>query len=365
MTIPYQSSSMAIQAQLWAGFRIVAATSLLLATGCEKPTVAEGSTATTGGVAFSLGDYQVRYLEVSQGGETYEYPQPALVIPITLENVGEGSFTYTPSHTTQQMTEAQAPLLYIAPTGENADNLPPSTKTLINGVFLEKGPLEGQITQNETIASGVSVTDLLLFEVPTSAADLILSIPPAWHRGEMPVLFRISYQPTEALGPKVHALGQSSDFGDITFTVTDAKVEFVKTTDTVQGEGFSSEPLYKISYELENNSSDAVSFDPSHRAVGVRTASLYGKGDTFSRVRFASSTTPEGQLAGRTSIPAGGKIADIVLFDRPPESTTDVSFEFPAALFGGRGIARYSWSYEYQNPPKPKELEKPEPKPAD
>lgn len=353
---------MAISAKL-AGWCAVAVVSTVVATGCEKPIVAEGASATAGGVAFSVGDYQVRYLEVSQGGETYEYPRPALVLPITLENVGEGTFTYAPTHSTQQMTEAQAPLLYIAPTGEDANNLPPANKTMVNGIFLEKGPLEGQITQNESIEVGASITDLLLFEVPNAATELILSVPPAWHRGTMPVLFRISYQPTEALGPKVYSLGEGVVFDDVTFSVTASEVAFIKTNDTVQGEGFSSEPLYKITYEIVNNGSEAVSFDPGHRAVGGRGASLYGKDTTFNRVKFGSSTTPEGQLTGRTSIPAGEKITDIVLFDRPPENTTEVSFEYPAALFGGRGIARINLNYEYKNPPKPKELEKPAPAP--
>lgn len=354
---------MALQPTSRACLPLVAAVTILLAVGCEKPTVAEGSTATVGGVEFTIGDYQIRYLEVTDSSDTYEYPQPALVIPITATNVGEGSYTYTPSHTTQQMSEAQTPLLYHAPTGEKADELPPANKTMINGVFLAKGTVDGQLTKNETVNKGESVSDLLLFEVPDAAKPLILSIPPALHRGTLPVLFKIDFKPTEPMGPKFHKVGESVAFGTTEFTVTSSGIEYVKTRDNVQGEGYSSDPLLKVTYEIENKGSDAISFDAAHRSVGDRGASLYGKGTTFKRVRFASSTRVEGQLDGTTLVEAGQKVTDFVLFDRPPDGTEELSFEYPARLFGGSGLARFTLSYEYADPAKPAELTKPKPKP--
>jgi len=111
-----------------------------------------------------------------------------------------------------------------------------------------------------------------------------------------------------------------------------------------------------------NNGSTAVSYDPAHRSVGGRGASLYGKGSTFKRVKFGSSVIVEGQQDGTTQIQPGGSLTDFVLFDRPPEGTTELTFEYPASLFGGSGLGRFAIDYEYKDPPKPKELEKPEPK---
>lgn len=351
---------MGIKPSIRAGLALAAA--LLFATGCEKPTVAQGSKATVGGVEFEVGEYEIRYLEVADSSNTYEYPQPALVLPVTVKNVGEGDFTYTPTHSTQQMSEAQTPLLYVAPTGENADDLPPQNKTMINGVFLSKGQLPEQVTKNQTLAKGETVKDLLLFEVPDEATKLILSIPPALHRGNLPVLFKVDFTPAEAMGPKVHAVGDPVAFGTSELAVTATSIEFVKTRDRQQGEGFSSEPLLKVSYKITNNGKEPVSYDPAHRAVGGRGASLYGKSSTFKRVKFGSSVIVDGQQDGTTMIEPGSSITDFVLFDRPPEGTTELTFEYPATLFGGSGLGRFAIEYEYKDPPKPKELEKPEPK---
>lgn len=326
--------------------------------GCEKPTVAEGKTATVGGIEFKLGDYKTQYIEVSDGSNTYEYPQPALVIPVTLKNVGEGDFTYNPTHATQQMAEAQTPLLYQDP-GPEA-KLPPESKTLINGVYLQKGALPGQLKKNETIKKGAELTDLFLFEVPDEATSLILSIPPSMHRGKFPVLFRIAYTPQAPEGPPVHNVGDAVAFDAAEFSVTGTDVKYVKTNDSAQGEGFSSDPLLKISYKITNNSEQPITYDPAHRDVGGRGASLFGKEQTYKRVKFAATTSVEGQKDGAVQVAPGESVEDFVLFERPGEGVDSLTLEYPASLFGGQGIARVKIDYEYKNPPLPKELKKAE-----
>lgn len=329
----------------------------LAAIGCDKPIVAESNTAQVGGIEVTLGDLQTRYLEVTDGTNTYEYPQPALVIPVTLKNLGPGDFSYSPSASTQQMTEAQTPLLYADP-GPEAD-LPPESKTLINGVYLEKGALEGQVRSGTTIAEGESLTDLFLFEVPDEAnRDLILSIPPSMHRGKFPLLFRVKYAPEEALGPKVYPQGEPAQLDVAEFTVTGTEVAYVKTNDSAQGEGFSSDPLLKVNFEIENTSQQPITYDPSHRDLGVRGAALFGKGETYKRVKFTATTSVVGQKSDPVEIPPGGSVQDFVLFERPPKDASQLSFEYPAKLFGGTGIVRVRLDYEYAEPPLPKELEK-------
>lgn len=347
-------------------FAIALLAVVAVCSSCDSPVVAKGSTAQVGGIKFTLGEYEIRYLEVDEGDDTYEYPQPALVMPITLENVGKDDFTYNPTHSTQQMAEAQTPLLYLDP-GPEAD-LPPESKTLINGVYLQKGKLEGQLTKNSTIKKGEKLTDLFLFEVPDEATDsLVLSMPPSMHRGKFPLLFKVDYAPKEPKGPKVHPVGNTVAFGPVEFTVTGSSIQYVKTDDSAQGEGFSSEPLFKIDYEIKNTSGEAIPYDPAHRDLTGRGASLFGKESTFKRVKFAATTSIEGQQPGTSMIEAGDTLKDFVLFDRPPEGVGQLSFEYPASLFGQRGIARYQIDYEYANPPLPEELKekKPEKKDSD
>ena len=68
-------------------------------TGCEKPVIAAADApAVAGGVEFKLGSYELRYLELTAGDETFEYPSPVLIIPVTITNNGENELTYTPTH---------------------------------------------------------------------------------------------------------------------------------------------------------------------------------------------------------------------------------------------------------------------------
>ena len=328
---------------------------------CDKPMVAEGKAATVGGIEFKLGDHKTQYIEVSDGSNTYEYPEPALVIGVTFKNVGEGDFTYNPTHATQQMAEAQTPLLYLDPGPE--EKLPPESKTLINGVYLQKGTMPGQVKSNETIKAGAEISDLFLFEVPDEETkNLILSIPPSMHRGRFPVLFRIAYSPQQPEGPSVHAVGEPVAFEVGEFTVTATDIKYVKTKDSAQGEGFSSDPLLKIDYKVTNTSDQPITYNPAHRDVGGRGAALFGKGQTYKRVKFAATTAVEGQMDGAVQVAPGESVEDFVLFERPAEGAEQLVFEYPASLFGGQGIARVRLEYEHKTPPLPKELKKAEKK---
>lgn len=325
--------------------------------GCDKPLIGVvGTPQIAGGIEFTVSDYDVRYLEINDGDNTYEYPRPVLRLPISIKNVDEKNFIYSPSHGSLQMTEASTPILYLDP-GAEAD-LPPANKNLISGVVLDKGTVEGQVVNATTLAKGESAQDVLLFEVPDGPQKLILSIPPAMHRGKMPLLFRIDYKPVEPKGPKVYALGQTQDFDGVTFSVTGADLEYVKTQDAAQGEGFSSDPLFKVSYEIKNGSAEAVRFEPGHKAINLRGAAIYGTDTTYNRVKFAATTTVAGQNDGAVTIEPGKSVTDFVLFEAPPKEITQVSFEYPGSLFSRTGLARFNVPFEWKDVPKPKELQK-------
>lgn len=326
--------------------------------GCEKPQVgAMGKAQAVGGMEFTVSGYDVRYLEINDGDNTYEYPRPVLTIPLRITNVGENDFIYSPSHNAPQMTEAATPLLYLDPGAD--EKLPPESKNLIPGVVLDKGSVEGQINAATTLSKGQSVDDVLLFEVPDAAQKLVLSIPAAMNRGKLPLLIRLDYQPVEPKGPKVFNVGQTQAFDGVAFTVTGTDYGYVKTNDAAQGEGFSSDPLFKVTYEIKNVSKETIKFEPGHKAVGARGAALYGADSAYNRVKFPASTKVEGQIEGAQTLAPGDTAKDFVLFEAPPKGVTQASFEYPAALFDRTGLARFNVPFEWKEVPKPKELEKP------
>ena len=98
------------------------------------------------------------------------------------------------------------------------------------------------------------------------------------HNANVPLLFRIPYEYKKPKGPTVYGVGDAVEMGSVSFTLGSAKAEWVKTKDTAQGEGFSSEPLFKVNYEIKNTGKEVVKYEPGHRNVkGTRGASLYAK----------------------------------------------------------------------------------------
>lgn len=331
----------------------------LLMTGaaCDAPVVTKlGEPAVVGGVEFAVPSYEVRYVEIAEDGQTYEYPRPVLAVELKMTNKGEDPLVYSPTHTSQQMSEVSTPLLYLDP-GAEAE-LPPASKSPIQGVYLEKGRLESQVTQSKTLQPGETLTDVFLFEVPDSKeASLIFSIPPAMHRGQMPVLVRVPYTYEQPTGPKVYAVGQTIEHGDAKLTVQAPEVTYVKTTDTAQGEGYSSKPLLKIPFTLENAGEQSMIYEPTHRDLtGPPAVSLYSAKDAYKRVRFSATTTAEGQVTETKTLKPGEKVTDYVLFEQPPEGVDTLVMEFAARQYGGEGLIRVELPYEHTTPDKPKEL---------
>lgn len=340
-----------------ASLLLIALSFALTGAACEEPVVSDmGSPATVGGVEFELVEYDVEYLELTEGDEIFEYPDPVLTITVKLTNNGQKPLTYSPTHSAQQMSETSTPLLYPDPGGE--EKLPPATKNPIPGVYLEEGRLEGQITKTQTIEPGATVEDIFIFEVPDAdSADLIFSIPPSMHRANVPVLFRIPYTYKKPKGPTVYGVGDAVESGPVTFKVDSAEAEWVKTKDSAEGEGFSSEPLYKVNYEIKNTGKEPVEYEPTHRDVkGTRGATLFSSEGTYSRVRLPPTTTAVGQVQKDTELEAGDTVKDFALFEMPDEDAEQLTFEYPASQFGQNGLIRVRIPYEHSVPEKPKEI---------
>ncbi len=343
---------------------IVLASALGLAmTACEKPVVVSaGKPAVAGGMQFEVSDYDVQLLEIHKGDESFEYSSPVLVLPVKITNQDGKPFNYSPTHSAPQMNESSTPLLYVDP-GAEAE-LPPAQKTTMKGVLLSKGKFPGQLNEIKAVNKGESLTDYYLFELPPEGTSgLVFSVPPTWHRGKLPALIRIPYTAKKPKGPATYAKGEAIDFEGVTLTIDSLENTYIKTSDTAQGEGFSTNPLLKISYTIENNRDEEIVYEPNHRAVaGAKGARLFfsdeGQPEAVKRIQFGPTTTPDKQLTGKTSIASGKKITDYVLFEQPGEGVTELNLEFPASLFDATGLARVNLDYAHSTPPLPKELEK-------
>lgn len=339
---------------------MITACALLCLSACgEKPVVATaGTQAVAGGVAFDVGAYDVLYPELHDGTATYQYAQPVMVIPITLTNTTKKAVPYSPTHQAASMSEATTPLLYPDPGAEV--ELPPQSKIAIPGVILKEGTMPGQLTTPQSIAPGASIKDVLLFQVPPKVSSLVLSLPPSFHGGATPILFRLPYTPRAPTGPKVSPHAQDIALGDVTLNVSGAVSEYIATDDTANGEGFSSEPLLKVSFTIKNNSDAPLLYDPNHKATaGAISPKLYSdKEGALSRISFGASTAPKGQQVAKVNIEPGESLSDFTVFERPVKSVDSVMLEFPGAVVEQSGLARVKLPVDMAKPEMPEKLKK-------
>lgn len=345
-------------------YAFLACASILALSGCgEKPVVSTaGQTATAGGVEFQVGTYDIKYVQLNEGAKTFEYPKAVMIVPITITNKGKQALPYAPSHKATNANEASTPLLYADPGPEQT--LPPASKTPIPGIVFKKGTLAGQQTESATIAAGESLKDLLVFEVPPKGlSSLVLSLPPTYHRGKVPVLFRVPYTAKTPKGPAVNKPGEAITLSGVDLTVNGNEIAYIETSDTADGKGYSAEPLLKISYTIKNGTDKDIIYTPNHKvtgAVGIKLSSA--DEGSYKRVMFGATTSAVGQKLGKTSIKAGASIKDYVLFERPGKDVDKLLMEFPGSLFKAKGIARIELPYTYAEP-KPPTAKKKAPKP--
>lgn len=341
--------------KLCLGIGLVASLALI---GCgEKPVIAHaGEEVAVGGITFALGNYTARYLELVDGAQIREYPRPVLIIPVTITNSGEDEFAYNPTHSSQQMSEATTPVLFPDP-GPEAD-LSEVTRVPINGVFLQHGNPPEQITERLNLAVGQSVSDVFLFELPSGPQKLMLSIPPSMHRGNLPLFFRLDYTPRPPEGPKVYEVGERAELGRATFTVEEASVAYIKLEDNVQGKGYSTDPVFKISYTVTNTGDTPMTYNPGHRDLSGRGAALFSSSAPYRRLMFPASTTPEGQTMGSATIAPGESKKDFVIFELPGEGIDALTLEYPGTALSEAGLIRVNIPFERKIPEPPAEMKK-------
>ncbi|MEM1348722.1 MAG: hypothetical protein AAGI01_09220 [Myxococcota bacterium] len=323
---------------------------------CGGPTVSSAQVPTkVNELTYKVGGYEVRYLELQDGQDTIEFPEPVLIVPIQITNNGAQALTYAPTHAIPEKKEATTPLLYKDPGG---GELPPASKEIVSSVQLGRGTLSGQLTEPKSIGPGETASDLLLFKVPDeTTSKLVLSMPPSIHGGTAPALFRFAFTPTEPEGPKVFSVGEEIEFAGAMLTVDGVSLEYVPVKEGGKLSGYSKTPLLKLAYTITHKGEGELEYEPSHRALqGAASPSVKAGQEALKRVQFDAASVLDGQLQQAQTIASGTSVKDYSLFSMPDEGTTQLRVEFPASLFGRKGIARVQVPYEHKMPEKPKDF---------
>ena len=188
---------------------------------------------------------------------------------------------------------------------------------------------------------------------PEGMSDLILSLPPIWHRGKTPVLFKIPYtskdpERSEALSCR----GDDRVWGGHLFGHR-GRDRLHQDIGYSSGRGLLQKSLSSRSTTPSRTRARRRS---TTSPIIVLLGAPQGRGSmerSRARSRGCSSARRRHQSVssrGRRSLEAGATLSDYVLFETPSKGAEKLTFEYPASLFEARGIARVSIRIRARDP---------------
>jgi hypothetical protein len=196
-----------------------------------------------------------------------------------------------------------------------------------------------------------------LFTEPSDEnAELLLTIPPVLHGGKNFLHIQVSYTRPDPPVVKVYSVGEEIDLGGAKLKVTGGTLEYLTLKDSIQGDGYSKDPVFKVAYTVTNSGERPMAYDPGHVRLGQTlgpTLHEVGGSGKFLRVRFGGDREVPGQIGAAMTVDPGGSLPDFAVFERPPKQVTGVQFRIPGRLFGNRGMVRVDMPYAWSDPKKP------------
>lgn len=339
-----------------------AAFAALLAAGllgaCESaPEASLGQAITQGTVTVQVDEADLRFLDLEgpTGGAQTEAPH--LVVRVSLTNNGGDPLTYDLGWSLSAGTQADTPLLFVDP-GADAE---PTAGANITGTMLSSYAwLDDPITGTTSVAGGATIDDWLVFDAPPEGAThLVLSLPPRMFGPEVsaPAYVRFPAPSGEVAPPAFAPAGEAIEGDGFRFRVVGTETRWARLNSATEGEGFSSEPLLFLHFEVTNTGTTTaewvpVSADGRFDAPALSTLD----GTPIARAEFAPGVTPTESASDRQAIGAGETYRGTLLFKRPAQGATDLRLTLPGKRLGATGLVRAMVSYAYADPAEPAEL---------
>lgn len=337
--------------------------------GCqEPPVVSMGSALTQGAVTATVTGVELRYVDLEGPRGAVQTAEPVLLLTLDVTNAGTEPILYDMGWSATMATQAQSALLFADPGAEI--NLP--TMSNISALQLQSETyLADPVTESTRIAPGETLTDVMLFEAPAAGtSSLLLSLPPSMFGATvtMPGYVRIPFSaPAEVPAPEFLGQGDTFEGDGFTFTVTGTEAAYVPLAQSISGdEGFTSSPLYKVMFRIENTGETSIEYIPVQANRGMDAPALFDQdGAPIERASMPDGVrvTDETYVTERRVIAPGESLSSYLLFRQPPSSTTGLRLFVPGKRMRSTGLVRVALDYAHREVPLPEEL-RPAPAPT-
>jgi hypothetical protein len=331
----------------------------LAALACSKlPVGVVGTELLHGQMGVTVTGSELAYLDFeAENGSVRPTQAPILLVYLTIANRGEASVRYDTRDSATSTQQSLTPLLFADP-GESGELGPENNIPLIG--FSRYRYLGDPITSATAIGSGETLDDVLLFaQPPEGVTGLVLSLPPAMFGPgvELPALIHMPYQATAPTMPTV--VGMNEDFlGDgFVFRLTDAQVSYPANADET---GYTERPVLALTFAIRNIAGETITYDPPHRnATSDAVPELTDGNRYFDRYLLPADQRLRNQTDQRQAIAPETELTDIVVFERPDETVTELVLTVPGHIVGRHGLVRVRFPFVYSDPPLPEALRAP------
>lgn len=339
---------------------IVALAALAIAfAGCKKPVeVGPNQPAAQGDASVTVTGYELVRLDLETTSGPVSLRKPALRVNVQVTATGENPVHWDPGFNAGVATQARNVLLFAASSWEDGLSASNNIAAIATNKYTY---LSDPVTEPADIAPGESLDDVLLFDAPpSSATNLILSIPPRvfGEEAELPMYVSLPYTASEPAARKTGALGEPYEGREFNFTVTKTAVVHQKLKGEDGKEAVSRDPLLRIDFEVENTSDKPIEYLPTMMSGGVDFPALVDQRDSVqNRATFRAEVDVVGQVRTRKNLAPGEKVKDFILFDRPTRGVENLRLYYPGRRLGGTGLVEISLPYEWETPELPKDFQ--------
>ncbi|MFT4703843.1 MAG: hypothetical protein ACI81R_001538, partial [Bradymonadia bacterium] len=334
------------------------ACALTLAAACKTaPEVPSGQPVVQGSVTATVVDASLRWLDLEGPTGAVGTSAPLFVVEISVSNSSGSAVTYDLGWTSTIATQAQAPLLFVAP----AEGAAPTSGTNIPAASTRVyRDLNDPVTAARELQGGETLTDILLFHAPPEGANnLVLSLPPRMFGPEIdtPAYVRITAPAEPPTPPAASALGEVLEGPGVQFAVTGVSTEWVPLLSRTAGEGFAEQPLLRIDLQVTNTSEIGIEVVPVDADRSMDPPALItASGAAVGRAEFPAAITAEIRPTSRQQIGAGEARTTSLLFDRPPADSGPLMLVMPGVRVGSSGLFRVQLEYTWADPTRPDAL---------
>lgn len=211
------------------------------------------------------------------------------------------------------------------------------------------------------IPPGGEILDDYLFEHPVIADSKLVVLVPGSMVGQVNKTFRfyVNNPPQKVVPPGPKLTGEANVIDGMSVTVESVESVYMELVPRIPPKeplkfayAYTEKPVLAIFVKVTNESSKALSYQPSHTAETAGINLQMPGGIALKRIKLDPQSLGKGQINGVIQVDPQESKKDVFLFELP-SSTSTLDFTISGHVFGVRGMYHFKLDYDESTPEMP------------